>query len=82
MILIQGFSLQNNIYQLPLCLGIAAVTLAQKLMPFLSRVKFVRAVSSIWNVRVYIKVRKVCVKENSSSESPLGKIKGSPQVYH
>ena len=29
-----------------------AVTLAQKFMPFLSRVKFFRAVSSIWNVRV------------------------------
>ena len=35
-----------------LCLDLTAVTLAQKLMPFLSRVKFFRAVSSIRNVRV------------------------------
>ena len=36
----------------PLCLGLTAATQAQKLMPFLTRVNFFRAVSSIWNVRV------------------------------
>ena len=46
------FSLQNDRYHLPLCLGHIAVPQTQKLMPFLSRVKFFRAESSIWNVRV------------------------------
>ena len=51
-ILILSFSLQNARYQLPLGLGLTAETLAPKLMRFLSSVKFFRAVSSIWNVRV------------------------------
>ena len=37
---------------MPICLGLTAVNLAQKLMPFLSRVEFFRALSSIWNVKV------------------------------
>jgi len=49
---IYSFSMQNTRYQLPLCLGIIAVTLAQKLTPFLSRITFFRALASIWSVRV------------------------------
>ena len=45
-------SLQNARYKLPLGLSITAVTLAQKLVPFLSYIKCFQAVSSIWNVRV------------------------------
>ena len=46
------FSLQNDRYHLPLCLGHIAVPQTQKLMPFLSRVKSFCAVPSIWNMRI------------------------------
>ena len=39
-IFIYRLSLQNDRFQLPLCLGLTAVTLAQKLIPFLKRVDF------------------------------------------
>ena len=44
MIFIKGFSLQNARYQLALCFELTAVNLAQKLMPFLSCVRFFQAV--------------------------------------